>query len=302
MHAGGCERTFYAHSVKGPLETWHPLTDHLRSVAELGGKFADAFRANAWAYVAGLCHDLGKCSREFQDYLVHSAGACAESLPGKVDHSTAGAQYAVRRWPVLGLLVAYVIAGHHWGLPDTYAERRCLDSLLKMRIEPWQHGIEELPELPPLPQTLPLPRDPFAVAFFVRMLFSCLTDADFLDTEAFLQEERGARRREFPSLGTLHDRFFQALETYDLSLPINAVRAETRRRCERKAEEPPGFFSLTVPTGGGKTLSSLAFALKHARKHGLRRVIYVAPFTSIIEQTADFFRKRLGDDAVIEHH
>lgn len=294
---------YFAHSNDGPPEGWQPLRRHLNEVSRKAAEFAADFGARDWGAVAGLFHDLGKYSEAFQRYLRGGDEACAESLPRKVNHSTAGAQYAVERWPVVGLAIAYAIAGHHAGLPDAHAEGSCLDRRLKKdRIEPWRHGLAELPELPPLPQTLPLPRDPFAVAFFVRMLFSCLTDADFLDTEAFLQEEQGERRREFPSLGNLHDRFFQALETYDSNLRINATRAEIRRQCEEKAEEPPGFFSLTVPTGGGKTLSSLAFALKHARKHGLRRVIYVAPFTSIIEQTAAVFRQRLGADAVIEHH
>jgi CRISPR-associated endonuclease/helicase Cas3 len=185
--------------------------------------------------------------------------------------------------------------------PMRCAEGAALDKRLLKSVEVWRHGLSGLPT-PTLPQTLPLPPDAFAASFFVRMVFSCLVDADYLDTEAFMRKDEATLRGAFPSLGKLHDRFFQALEKHDSALPINAIRAEIRRDCERKADLSPGFFTLTVPTGGGKTLSSLAFGLKHAVRHGLSRILYVAPFTSIIEQNAEVFRERLGADSLIEHH
>ena len=145
-------------------------------------------------------------------------------------------------------------------------------------------------------------------ALWTRLLFSCLVDADFLDTEAHFDAGKPARRRGFPTL----DQMRLALDVHmtvkaSLAVPsaVNTLRADILRQCRDKAVLPAGFFSLTVPTGGGKTLSSLAFALTHAQAHDKRRVIYAIPYTSIIEQTADVFRdvfKTLGDEVLIEHH
>ena len=283
----------YAHSKPGrPPDEWQPLQAHLEAVADKAAGFAQSFGAGELARVVGILHDLGKYSTAFQLRLQGGSPS---------DHSTAGAQCAVRDAPVIGHLIAYAIAGHHGGLPDAIAEGACLDRRLKKRVEPWEQGLAELPPVA-MPDALPIPRDAFAVAFFVRMVFSCLVDADFLDTEDVMAPERKSQRAPFPPIGTLHERFFQSLEDFDGSLPINRIRAAIRRQCEEKASLSTGFFSLTVPTGGGKTLSSLAFALKHAREYNLDRILYVVPFTSIIEQNAMVFRDRLGADTVLEHH
>lgn len=133
------------------------------------------------------------------------------------------------------------------------------------------------------------------------MLYSCLVDADFIDTERFFDPARSDRRGGWPTLPGLRER----LQTYQDALPsrrpIDAVRTRVREEAVAKAALEPGFFSLTVPTGGGKTLTSLRFALEHARVHGHRRVIYAIPYLSIIEQTADVFRSIVGD-AFLEHH
>lgn len=299
------ERKFYAHSLKGePPEKWQPLKDHLLNTAYFATEFAKSFGGEAWAKPAGLWHDAGKYSQAFQDMLEAASSDQSDTkrIMGRVDHSTAGAQYAVQQVPVMGHLLAYAIAGHHGGLPDAIAEGACLEKRLIKNVEAWkEHGLVELPAVE-IPKSLPLSQDSVAVAFFTRMVFSCLVDADFLDTEAFMEPARKNQRTAFPNIGTLHDRFFQAAEKFDPQLPINKIRAQIRLQCESKAELPPGFFSLTVPTGGGKTLSSLAFALRHAREHKLDRIVYVVPFTSIIEQNAQVFRDRLGADAVLEHH
>jgi len=145
------------------------------------------------------------------------------------------------------------------------------------------------------------------MAFLARMLFSCLVDADFLETECFYaQTERRSvpPRGNFLPVSVLADR----LQEYLLTLrrddtAINRLRFHVLDYATGKAALPPGLFTLTVPTGGGKTLTSLSFALQHAIRHGMKRIIYVIPFTAIIEQTAEVFRMALGDDAgVIEHH
>ena len=137
------------------------------------------------------------------------------------------------------------------------------------------------------------------------MLFSCLVDADFLDTEAFMAVDRASARGGYPRLDELEDPFFERLDSKQKSAnktEVNRIRAEIRAACEASALQTPGLFSLTVPTGGGKTLSAVAFALRHARKFGKRRIIYVIPYTSIIEQTADVLRTFLGNENVLEHH
>ena len=140
------------------------------------------------------------------------------------------------------------------------------------------------------------------MVFFTRMLYSCLVDADFLDTEAFMDGRDRVRNE------TSMEQLWDKLQSYISGwFPpkggLNRQRCQILERCIKEGEErAPGLFSLTVPTGGGKTVASLAFALAHAKKQGLERVIYVIPYTSIIEQTAEVFREILGEENVLEHH
>jgi CRISPR-associated endonuclease/helicase Cas3 len=143
------------------------------------------------------------------------------------------------------------------------------------------------------------------VSFWIRMLYSCLVDADFLDTENFMNAGKAAARSQYPELSELAKCFFEKLDAKQKAVnntEVNRIRAEIRVACEQAASLPPGLFSLNVPTGGGKTLSGTAFALRHAFNHGLKRIIYVIPYTSIIEQTADVLRDFFGKENVVEHH
>lgn len=297
---------YYAHSVGTDKANWQPLRDHLETVARLSADFASRFNGGAYGRAAGLLHDLGKYSVEFQRRL--------DGAPFRVDHSTAGAQEAQRLYGgAVGTLVSYAVAGHHAGLPDygTVADEPSLAARLARRGIP-DYRAFELDQLSfPTKAQLALPIEPlpsqpyFSVQFFARMLYSCLVDADFLDTERVLDAAKSARRGDYPEIATLRDRLERHLADKFKGAsdsPVNRERADILRTCRDKAEEQPGLFTLTVPTGGGKTLSSLAFALRHAANHGLERVVYVIPFTSIIEQNASVFRDALGDEAVVEHH
>ena len=309
--------TAFAHSKPGaPPADWEPLREHLEKVGRLASEFASAFAATEWGRLAGLWHDLGKYSGAFQRYLRAGAepqtDAHRADVAGRVDHSTAGAQHAAAVGK-LGQLLAYVIAGHHAGLPDDIGTASSLAERLKKRVEPYDMAPADL-----LRGTLPPPprlqadggpsRKAFSISFFTRMVFSCLVDADFLATEEFMAPQRAAERP--------HDtagvrQLLQQLDWYldDLQreaddTEVNRQRRQVLAACRTRAELPSGLFSLHVPTGGGKTLSSLAFALRHAAQHGLHRVVYAIPFTSIIEQTSDVFRKALGPLAgeLLEHH
>jgi CRISPR-associated endonuclease/helicase Cas3 len=306
------KKEYYAHSREGePLENWHRLEDHLKSAAELARKFAADFNAGDWGYLAGLWHDVGKYSKEFQTRLfaVSDPDASIETKPGRPDHSTAGAKHAYNTLKDKGKLIAYSIAGHHGGLPDGATnEGSCLTRRLQKVIPDFSASPPEI-----LAQTascdLPFPMDNkrfyFQLSFFTRMLFSCLVDADFLDTESFIEVEKSRWRNSYPELAVLKKNLLEHMEQFVANAPasqINKHRAAILHYCLDAADGEPGLFSLTVPTGGGKTLSSLAFALKHAVKYGLQKVIYVIPYTSIIEQNAEVFRNVLGEKAVLEHH
>lgn len=291
----------------------HDLEDHLRGVAQLAEEFAHDFGSEDWAHVAGLWHDLGKYAKEFQRRIKSVSGydpdAHLEGPVGRVDHSTAGALHAVEQFGMHGRILAYLIAGHHAGLPDWHAGETG-GAALNVRLDDKSHLKRALSQAIPqeiLSQTKPT-NSPVGksegFALWVRMLFSCLVDADFLDTEAFMDEGKAAQRAEYPTIQELLQRFNSHMnENFSGATPtrVNRIRAEVLRQCHEKANDTPGMFSLTVPTGGGKTLSSLAFALQHAAKHGKHRVIYVIPYTSIIEQTANIFRD-IFPDAVVEHH
>lgn len=296
------------------IEHW--LDDHLRDVAQLAAEYANEFLCKEWAYAAGLWHDLGKYNTEFQHYIGVKSGynpnAHIEQV-GKVNHSAAGALYAVKQHKILGLPLAYLIAGHHAGLPDWHktdeADGRSLNEILQETIHldkalqveiPTDILKQALPKTPPKGQ-------PADYALWLRMLFSSLVDADFLDTERFMQPEKFAQRGQYPNLEQLLTVFNQHMESFARSAeptPVNQLRAQILRDCRAAAQKPSGVFSLTVPTGGGKTLSGMAFALEHAVKHHKKRIIYAIPYTSIIEQTTNIYQsifKELGS-CVIEHH
>jgi len=303
---------FYAHTKDNePPDRWQLLENHLKRAAELARSFADEFGAGDWGYLAGLWHDVGKYSKEFQKYLLaaNDDNSHIETKPGRVDHSTAGAKHAFRQAKNEGKLLAYTIAGHHAGLPDGKSnEGTCLTKRLDKAIsscDACPNWILNLPIIKGLPFPLDKNRFSFQISFFARMLYSCLVDADFLDTEAFMDPAKSGWRKGYPSLDELHEKLQSHLDHLTVTAaptPINMRRTAILKQCLSAADLSPGLFSLTVPTGGGKTLSSLAFALKHARSFGGKRVIYVIPYTSIIEQNAAVFRDILGEDAVLEHH
>lgn len=303
---------YYAHSLPGrPEPEWQPLETHLKNVAEKAAEFAEPFGASAMAYLAGLYHDLGKFAPDFQHYLRTSAEASDESRAGSVDHSTAGAKAAIEKIGLLGHILAYAIAGHHSGLLDGRSLSRSQEKRLNKKIpDGWQRGLEILrpsrePEIPAWLRGALGQHDAFAAAFFTRMIFSCLVDADFLDTEAFMDRDRASYRSPLPTLNELASRFFKNLQLMEEKAqgePLANLRKEIRLQCESASAWEPGFFSLTVPTGGGKTLSSMAFALRHGIRWKMGGIIYVLPYTTIIEQNAAVFRKFLGPQAVLEHH
>lgn len=314
------EQHVLAHVASDDAGAWreHMLADHLRAVAQLAAESAVRFDAGEWAHLAGLWHDLGKYSREFQAYIRMASGhereqAHIEGLAGRVNHSAAGGLHALRRLGPSGKIIAQLIFAHHAGLYDAteFAQRLTRD-------EPWLERAlaVEIPQdilegtAPPPPVvpggvTRKCPEDPVgAYALWLRLLFSCLVDADFLDTETFMDRRRGDHRSSYPLLSTLKlqlDGHLSKLSREAPTTAVNGARARVLADCRAAAVQPVGLFSLTVPTGGGKTLSSMAFALEHALRYGQRRVIYVIPYTSIIEQTAEVFRDVFGD-AVVEHH
>ncbi|MBI5515427.1 MAG: CRISPR-associated endonuclease Cas3'' [Deltaproteobacteria bacterium] len=242
----------------------------------------------------------------------------------RVDHSTAGAQHALEwaaknkteRAAALAQSVAFAIAGHHAGLADQAAlagrmrSRGAARFAEVSKIAPNELLERAVPVPPGWAERLPDEDDnKRRWEFWTRMLFSALCDADFLDTEEFFDGRRAELRENARSLEGLADVLGRAMNEVEARVDkdnaVQWVRREVRAACVERASLPPGFFTLTVPTGGGKTLASLTFAIEHARRHGLRRVVTAIPFTSITEQTADAFRAGLGGDlegTVIEHH
>lgn len=314
---------FYAHTAEDDTgkrvddqNHWQLLKDHLQAVSVLARSFAAPLGLETEAELAGLLHDLGKYAKRFQDRLrdPHIHG---------INHWSAGAAAALTRG---ALAAAFAIEGHHTGMPafdenDRETGLECLKQrLLKLRqptsaveINGFPETLSELlsrhagdnPPLPSLPAA-PATRD-FATAFRIRMLFSCLVDADFLDTGRHFDPGQAELRR----TPALEAERALALLLADLNArsadgEVNQLRRNLLADCLAAAARPPALFSLTAPTGSGKTLASLAFALAHAKTHGHRRVIVVIPYTSIIEQTAAVYRSvfehTFGPHYVLEHH
>lgn len=291
---------YYAHfrqdSSGEPV--YQTVAEHLTGTAALCRGFAEEFGAGTDGELAGLSHDLGKCTEAFQNRLLHNGQI--------VDHATAGAIACARRGQIFA---AACVVGHHGGLPDVgnIKTAQAGDATLYGRLK---EGLEEQylercgdsgVALPPCVSSAAPEQNLLMMSFWTRMLYSCLVDADYLDTERFMQGERGRGGAE--DLETLlakleaHIALWQNPQT-----ALNRLRCDILHTCLNAGEREKGLYTLTVPTGGGKTVASLAFALRHAAAHQMRRVIYVIPYTSIIDQNAKVFRDILGSGNVLEHH
>lgn len=309
-----------AHVKRLPDDSWdepHTLDAHLAGTAEQTERFAKVFNSETWGKTLGFAHDTGKSTGTWQQYLIRKSGfdeedAHLEGNPRTVDHSTPSAKLAEEFFgKCTGRLLAYCIAGHHTGLPDWFAEGQHGQSSLSYRLthtgtkEIAQQVKSDVASVPPGSPPWKFDNKGLDLSLWIRMLFSCLVDADFLDTEAYMAEDKSENRGGYLPVKDLLLRFNTYMDDKIANADktgVNEIRQSILSDCRKAAMNAPGIFSLTVPTGGGKTLSSLAFAFEHAEKHKMDRVIYVIPYTSIIEQNADVFRKALGDDQVVEHH
>jgi CRISPR-associated endonuclease/helicase Cas3 len=309
---------YIAHVRRKDTGEWdkpQSLKAHLKETADLAAKFAADFDSSEWAYALGMIHDNGKATREWQEYIRDKSGyddeAASETIPGKIEHSGQGAKLAEEIFGKgTGRFLSYCIAGHHTGLPDGIGTQSALEFRLQ-HVSTNAIADEFKTTLSGLrPKTSPWKLNPegLDVSLWIRMLFSCLLDADRLDTEKYMEPEKNKIRGGYLSIAELHTRFNAYMNEKTKKPPETADSGVYRARqqvladCRTAAEMSPGFFSLTVPTGGGKTLSSMAFALGHAEKYGKKRIIYTIPYTSIIEQNADVFRDVFGADEIIEHH
>jgi len=301
-----------AHSPRTPGQEPHDLHRHLRDTGVRAGGFGEPWGAGVAAALAGRWHDLGKYRPRVQARIGGDADGHLETQAGRPIHSYAGASLALRALagaPTLARLVAMAIAGHHAGLPDWETAEQEVgiqgDSHLREALVGGvTRDLIDAPALPDLP-------DDVDAGLWGRFLASALVDADFLDTEAYYDRGRKEQRGGWASLAELAPRFEAGLDeklaqARAAPSPIDPLRDSVLAACRAAAAGPAGLYALSVPTGGGKTLAGLAFAFAHAAtRPGVRRVIYAAPYTSILEQTADVFRTVLGDrdgDAVLEHH
>ncbi len=309
-----------AHVREDEEDGWiiHELEDHLTGVAEFAERFAKKFNNKDWLTVASQLHDLGKGSDAFQNKIKKKSGYDPEAHirdgDGIAPHSTHGAVWAVDNFPQVGKILAYIIAGHHGkGMPDwsheigvggnlehrlSSEEREKLPLLTQSFIDEITKGVIHPTSEPPI-----IEEEHFHL--WIRMLYSCLVDADFLDTERFMNKEKFENRGQHSSIAdlkVLFDAHMVAMSDKAPVTPVNKIRAEVLLQCREEASKSSGLFTLTVPTGGGKTLSSMAFALEHALIHKKERVIMVIPYTSIIAQTSQTYKEIFGEENVIEHH
>ncbi|MCH4156630.1 MAG: CRISPR-associated helicase Cas3' [Muribaculaceae bacterium] len=276
------------------------IEEHCLGVSSLAMKFAEPFFSQDISAEIGLLHDIGKYSDDFQAYIRNCSGyEKIDNAPIRTEHSIPGAKVAGSFYPQFQRIIEYCIAGHHSGLHD-YSDlaskligAKQLEGLPQIE----HHTIDVSKVMPHL--------DEMNFHLWIRLLFSCLVDADYLDTEKFMQPDKSDKRDKKDNLATLRDK----LETYLAKIrgtanktELNKTRSEIQDRCKEYATKGTGFYSLTVPTGGGKTLAGMQWAINHAIKHNKKRIVVAIPYTSIITQNAEIFRQIFGMQNVVEHH
>lgn len=291
----------------------HYLDDHLKCVGELAEQYTR--QANPalgeMAKWAGLLHDLGKYRDEFQEYLVGQRERSIET-----HHAVYGSALAFQKAQTTKnqawIPIAFAVAAHHAGLhdksslPELFQKYEAMNRLSPL-IQNFENELEKIPEIISGAEFFGK-MNPLKLEFATRMIFSSLVDADFLDTEKHYRSGLAREPKELDSrellkkLNVERTRKVENAKKNKADEKLIEIRNRIFDNCLQKAEGPKGFFSLTVPTGGGKTLSAMAFALKHAEIHKLRRVVVVIPYLSIIEQNAKEYREILGEDYVIENH
>lgn len=280
-----------------------PLIDHLRKVAGCAEEFGRKFHSPVSCAMVGLLHDCGKASVEWQAYL--------NTGKNQVSHAPESAALCVQLFGDLwGILPAYAIKAHHSHLPNWDGD---LDKIPgRLRDRQLRTFAEE--ELLPDPDTARKAMEdelrkavtsPESLQLWIRMAASALVDADRLDAEAFENPERSARRGQYAAWDEFEENFRRHMERKQAEAapgPVNAIRRAIQEEAVEKADGKPGFYTLNAPTGGGKTLCAMAFALKHRRANGMDRIIMSIPYNAIIEQTADSYKKIFGAGNVLEHH
>lgn len=282
--------------------------EHCQNVAELAKQFAAEFGMGDFGYVMGLLHDKGKEKAEFQNYIRYENGLTDKKTytqEGKA-HAYVGGILAKESYSHLYPILSYPIAGHHTGLDDYFQSdgsrglKEKMSQIIPSEVE--KIDITNNIHVPSFLSSSSI----CEVTHVTRMLFSCLKDADCLNTEQFMNiETYKLRNRTKASIADL----LPKLEDYLIILnqqaqesEVNRIRRIIQKYCREKSSLEKGFFGLTVPTGGGKTLSSLLWAMLHAAKHNLKRVIIAIPYTSIIVQTARILKNIFGEENVLEHH
>lgn len=273
--------------------------EHTAGVAERASHFANEFGMASWGRLLGLLHDKGKESNAFQQHIRKESGYAPEAkVTGDYHHAYVGGIIARKLYgKSFDNFLTNQIISHHTGLHDADELDQKLCKEISQEIDTHIDKIK-----------LNRPTANIASNDFhhlARMLYSCLVDADFLDTEAFMDKESSALRNNKANLSTLLpmlEEYLSDLKKNAKDTEVNRIRNQVQEQCLKMSETANGFYSLTVPTGGGKTLSSLLWAMKHAIHNGQKRIIIAIPYTSIIMQTAAILRKIFGEENVLEHH
>ncbi|MBP5172070.1 MAG: CRISPR-associated endonuclease Cas3'', partial [Bacteroidales bacterium] len=266
------------------------LEDHNYCVGKLASRFATGFTCGEVARIMGMLHDKGKEQVEWQKYI-------QGQLKIGPHHAYVGASIAQKQYPQIAPLIAQPIAGHHRGLYDYCDYTEVIKNGVPDDVTIGEKFSFTFPKFPQM--------EPYDYHHLVRMMFSCLVDADSLDTESFMNPEqaklRGCHTTMEELLGKLEG-YLQELRINAQDSEVNRIRNYVQEQCVNGSQGNTGFYSLTVPTGGGKTLASVLWALHHAVRNHQQRIVIAIPYTSIIVQTASTLKRIFGDENVLEHH